>query len=228
MSIANILLLESRAIVVTDTISYNKQQAPNGLMHTKCRIARNGKYCITGRGVVRALDRLSEMFFRVAEDFDDCILAIEPIRSIVDPSVFTLDDGTELIIIGFSGPNKDRVKAIVINYKLLLNGVVECKHSYINEGLSLRPALPFAVTAKLPKPENITQEGMLKIALAVHKLKEMKGLKTCIGGVIHITEVSDGRIYQSIAGTFPDYDQHAALFSCPNFDDVMLFRRKAA
>lgn len=52
----------------------------------------------------------------------------------------------------------------------------------------------------------------------------------CIGGVMHITTVTRDGVWQEVAGVYPDYDQHAAMFGDPNAEAVAAFssRRVAA
>ncbi|TWA55431.1 hypothetical protein FBZ84_12670 [Azospirillum baldaniorum] len=103
----------------------------------------------------------------------------------------------------------------------VLDGAKAVTFRTLPRGMHLAPGFN---TASSSMPPVMDDARLVRVALAQHATARRMQYNMCIGGVMHVTEITADSVSQRIVGTYPDYDQHAEEFGCPNAEAVAAFR----
>lgn len=219
MSVANIFFMPDRILCLSDTLTYEygEEDRPAYLTDRKTHIF--GRFAVVARGNVPACSAVKSAL----EDFSS-VDSVLPIAHGVHELI--LDHkrteapamAVETTIMGWSNERGD---LIAFRWDIPKGG-----HSVtfreLPRGMYLGPS--FLISSSPPMPPDMDDARMVKVALAQHTTAQKMGANMCIGGVMHVTEITADSITQRIVGTYPDYDNHAADFGCPNAEEVRIFR----
>ncbi|RKQ73489.1 hypothetical protein [Oceanibaculum indicum] len=204
MSVANLSINASRILLLSDTMQYLDRK-PAGLCETKTRINEAGHFAVTFRGRAGIGDALFGLLDG-ADTLESALLRAEAfIRG------FRLSEigmGAEATLAGRHTDIGQLAAYRIARY----DDQPELSTTLLAPGTHLLPAGPTSV----PIPDAVSEAQMVKLALAQQKMSEMLGSPLCIGGVMHLTEITADTISQRIIGTYPGYDLMARRFNCPN------------
>lgn len=217
MSVANIFFMPDRILCLSDTLVYdNDTGRPAYLCDRKTFVY--GRMAVVTRGTVPAGRAVNA----IAEDYTD----VDGARAVLDNAHALIlehklnEDPTltvETTAMGWSD-----VKGDLVAYRWeLLDGQSTVTFRELPRGMHLAPGFN---TALPPMPPAMDDARLVRVALAQHATAQQMEYNMCIGGVMHVTEVTADSVSQRIVGTYPDYDQHAEAFGCPNEEAVAAFR----
>lgn len=219
MSVANILFLQDRILILTDTLTY-QGGSPHGLCERKAVVASTGRFAMVTRGLCDVGDAAIDWIDERAGDLIEAEAAAAEffdiaadVKASTNPTV-----NLELTLTGWS-PRHNDLRAVQLRIFKNRSGF---DVQLLDRGLHLHPA---PGSAKVPPPPRNHEAAMVKLALAQHAVMEKREFRDmCIGGVMHLTEVNRDGVAQRIVGLYPGYDGHAAQFGDPNADAVAAFR----
>ncbi|GLR80133.1 hypothetical protein HUE56_21505 [Azospirillum oryzae] len=222
MSVANIFFMPDRILCLSDTLTYEygEEDRPAYLTDRKTYIF--GRFAVVARGNVpacRAVKSAMEDYstidsvLRIGHDVHELILDHKRTEA---PTM-----AVETTIMGWSDEKGD-----LVAYRWEMpRGQDRVTFRELPRGMYLGPSF---LTSSPPMPPDMDDARMVKVALAQHATAQKLGANMCIGGVMHTTEITADRIMQRIVGTYPDYDNHAAAFGCPNAEEVRRFREEVS
>lgn len=214
MSIVNIAFEKERILCLTDTLQY-KNEAPAGLRPTKCVFTPS--FAVTTRGLVRAGDAVKAAALECGTVNEAAEGIPQLLRAILNHADGDSEYDTEVFLMGWSDAKSD-----LITYRWLIqpgeSGEVEFND--LPRGLHIAPTF---LLENIPPPPTIDDARMVKVALAQHKVVNHMNLRMCVGGIMHLTEITPYGTSQRIAGLYPDYWEHAQKFGCPNAEEVAAF-----
>ncbi|CAO3434189.1 hypothetical protein [Azospirillum doebereinerae] len=222
MTAANIFVNDTGIMCVTDTLMCSTGDcAPAALSHAKCKIYHEQGFAITTRGS----HILGKLVSRRAKIFSDINSAVDRlgwyIAGFPDDCFEKVGcESLEIFIMGYSADTK-----IAASYYIKRTGG---EHSdVITEtlpvGYNFYPGIPDKILSRLPIHWN--EEILKKASLAQWRAdREITG-SLAIGGVMHLTEIREGRISQRVIGTYPDYDNLSSIYDDPCRGDVLIFRK---
>lgn len=222
MSVCNLYVTEEKISCLSDTMSYAKHK-PVALTPPKTQIIADAgiAWCFRGQSRIgKALDftfnhdRYGILSFNRNVTIDDIHEYIEFSRDVIS-ECFALDSVAEVVFMGWSELHG---KARALEYRFLTDGSLSDPMEH-GPGVHLKPAGP----ASMKMPERVDETIMVKLALAQHQVAERFRLPLCIGGVMHLTTVTEDGAERRIVGAYPDYQAHAQRFGCPNAEDYALF-----
>ena len=219
MSVANVFFLRDRIFCLSDTIFYDGKEAA-GLHKTKTETY--GRMAITTRGLVRAGNAVKAVASSYT-DVDAAKPALDEAHALILDHKRGGDDAisVETTLMGWSDSRGD-----LVTYRWeVVDGTNEVRFSELPRGMHLAPSF---LSLAHEVPDSLTDAQMVKVGLAQHKMKERMNWSMCIGGVMHVTEITKDNAAQRIVGTFPDYEMHAEMFGCPNYEAVKPIRWKMA
>ncbi len=202
MSVFNIALSADFALTASDTMVYRRKQAVR-LTDRKVHIAPSGRFVVSVRGSVMEAQAVAETLFSHADTFDAAAAFLSRLGGLND---------AEINIVGWSDA-AGTVRALQ---------AVHDKHRGVTRrelspGVHLHPS---PATRPVKLPERADEALMVRLCMAQHKASIELDMRMCIGGVLHLTTVTEAGCEQRIVATYPDYAQHAARFGCPNADLV--------
>jgi hypothetical protein len=207
MSVCNIYVGKSKIMCLSDTMEY-KDNKPAGLCDYKTHILVGGRGAWCFRGRIRVGMWLK---FLVDQQKIDCITAFEErlqLYSYLMKEEIESDRYGEVTLFGQS---EAPVRLKAIRYRFLPNGKVS-ERQEIGLGVHLQPSPGEAVKF----PDIVSEETMVKLALAQHKVNKHFNTSLCIGGIMHLTTATLKGVDRKIVGSYPDYDIHKEKFNCPN------------
>lgn len=216
MSVRNIFVSEERILCLTDTMIYSGGK-PLGLVTAKCGLTINEQVAFASRGAawfgIVAATAMAD-----CACFDDFTDGLEALASAVkaDPACLQASVG-ELTYMGWSDAQQ-RLCAVVVQFPQDGGGAYEAKE--LPPGLHLAPGVP---GAKLPA--TVTDDIMVKVALAQQKVATHFKLPACIGGIMHLTTVTKEGAARRMVGAYPDFEEHARTLpnSASNVEEYRAF-----
>lgn len=213
MSVCNIAFDGSSVRFLTDTMIYRGDR-PVSLAQRKAEVAPSGRFAWTCRGNV-FLGDIIHRHLGVAQSMDDAgPFAAELMGVFSEEVMANCAGGIELTLAGWSDIRS------ALRILRLDRQIGSFTTDEIEPGTHLWPG-----SKRLPPlPATVTEEQFIKMALAQWTIQDKFDGKLCIGGVMHLTTVTRNGVEQRMAGTYPDYDKHAAAFGDPNADAVAQFR----
>lgn len=221
MSVANILFADDRILVLSDTMVYNTGQ-PVALCESKTHIHPNGRFAMVTRGLCHVGDALKGWIAEQAGDLNEAEAAAATVLNLAAEVKATKRPNlcVELSLMGWSPWHGD---LRVVQLRLMKNRP-EWDVVVLDRGLHLNPD----PGAPIPPPTRDPEGAMVKLALAQRAVLDKRGYRDmCVGGVMHLTTITEAGAEQRIAGLYPDYDTDAARFGDPNAAAVAAFREQA-
>lgn len=206
MSVCNIYVGPGVIMCLSDTVSYEKKR-PAALSEGKTYLfpGGGGAWCFRGRVRVG----MSVEFFikrHNISSLDDLEDRLEYYSDILSDLIED-DNFGEITLMGHS-ENQSRLRAV--RYRLLPEGGLS-DPTEIGPGIHLQPSPGSSV--KLPNVA--TQDTMVKLALAQHRVAKHFNMPMCIGGLMHLTTVTTYGAERRIVGAYPDYEDLKKQFDCP-------------
>lgn len=128
-------------------------------------------------------------------------------------------DGVQVFVFGLS-PSERRPVA----FKIARERDARVSVNRMANGYHFAPEIDKAgrsISGRLPQPA--TEEIMRRIAMAQWRIQNEMKIGLCVGGVMHLTELSGSRLDRRIIGLFPDYQELSSRFCDPIKDDVIEF-----
>lgn len=221
MSVANILFSEDRILCLSDTMIYNDGQ-PVALCESKTHTHPSGRFAMVTRGLCHVGDALEGWIADQAGDINEAESAAATVLNLAAEVKATKrsDLRVELTLMGWSPRHKN---LRVVQFRLLKSRP-EWDVLVLDRGLYLHPD----PGAPIPPPTRDPEGAMVKLALAQRAVLDKRGYRDmCVGGVMHLTTITEAGITQRIAGVYPGYDADAARFEDPNAAAVAAFRQQA-
>lgn len=214
MSVSNVFVGEERILCLSDTIVYRATE-PVALMKGKCFVSHNDTFAFSLRGTVAFYRGVIDTFIR-CPDLDTMEQQMPFFPHMLGDEPLKVSDG-EITLMGWSNDHQ-QLRAIRFD---VYPGGKPVEKAVLAPGLYLTPGIP---DARLP--QDADEEVMVKVALAQYKVNSRLGSKLCIGGLMHITTVTEAGARRNIVGAYPEYEEHAKRFGCPNAEEYQQFLRQ--
>ena len=219
MSVCNLSFGPTAIIAVSDTLVYCDRE-PAALMGPKVETRPWASFATGYRGLSYIGDALDRMVFSGAVDTfaeADALLASLP------PADGTDERATpyEMTLFGWDG-DAGRLRAVRHRWNCG-DGLRRIELQY---GVHVNPGSAKVDDALRRAGITEADEGrMIRLSLNQHRanVDHAEG-RYCIGGVGHVTTVTEAGVSQRIAFLYPGYDELAARFGDPLADEVDAFR----
>lgn len=211
MSVCNVLIEENRILILSDTCQYNGREV-TGYGVPKVSISANGNFAVSVRGGLL-----------IGEFIKDLIMHASSMSTAMD----VLEYGTHEIPEGFLGPH--RIFQIIIA-GIANDGSLGAYQHVRNvddpppegpmwsqlDGATICPGVG-------PLPRTPNERQFLRLAGLQYDLQTSFSIPLCVGGVMHLTEITSQGASQRIVGLYPDYHAGAAKFGDPNAEAVSAY-----
>lgn len=159
-----------------------------------------GSFAVVTRGIVRAGDAVKA----VANQFTDIDSAIPALERIHDDIARAKRDGDDILnidttVMGFS---KEIDDFAVYRWEMK-ESKTSMTLTSLARGMHLAPGFPGTKNPSLPLV--LSDEQIAKIALAQHTTSKKMDYNMCIGGEMHLTDITKSGIVQRTIGQYPDF-----------------------
>lgn len=197
MSVCNLSVTPSRILILSDTLQYRGGE-PVSFCDSKTAISKAGGYAHTLRGPALVADFIQQALDSVTA-LHEAVGAVTGVLEAVDPETIAACRGIEATLAGKLQPSGQLVAVRVRR----MQGMLHPETVTLRAGVHLLPTGE-GLDALLP-PE-ADEKLMVRLALAQWKVREHFTLPLCIGGIMHLTEVTPAGARQWVAGEYPDHD----------------------
>lgn len=175
MSVVNIVFEKDRITCTSDTLQYLGNQAA-GLCATKIHVAPNGAHALAGRGHSAMIDSLAAVLAS-RDSLDAADEALGLLLPVLRHDLQGRD--IELHLLGWSA----RREALSVVLFMSRGGIVT--RAELPPGIYLHP---YPSTSR--PPAGLTAAHLVKVALGQQTYARRLGLPMCIGGLVHLTEIT--------------------------------------